>query len=254
MSALCVTPRHLFGVNSAVKGCVSYREEQTVVYPCGHSVVEYNTDTRSQRIVHGGPASGGITALATHPSRKFTAFAERGPHPVVTIWDWQSMRPRRKITTLDLGTTDTITSLSFSSDGKALFVQGGGPDWLLVCLGWEKAKSVASQRVSTPAGAVVNQVDSCPDDPTAVCVSGAGFVRLYKLTDAVFKPHAVNIKTPPQNYCCHTWLPDGRLVVGGGNGELLLFENLEFRCALAQVGPRALLLPLPLPARCLGLM
>ena len=34
-----------------------------------------------------------------------------------------------------------------------------------------------------------------------------------------------NMKAGPQNYLCHAWLADDRLVVGSESGELMLFDN-----------------------------
>ena len=38
-------------------------------------------------------------------------------------------------------------------------------------------------------------------------------------------------KREPQNYLCHAWLDD-RILVGTDTGDILLFENAEFRGVL----------------------
>jgi WD40 repeat protein len=44
---------------------------------------------------------------------------------------------------------------------------------------------------------------------------------------------AVSLKRDPQNYMCHAWLPEDRLVLATDHGEILLFENFEFRMVLS---------------------
>ena len=50
--------------------------------------------------------------------------------------------------------------LGFSPDSKFFIGQGGGPDWVLVYWHWEKAKILATAKVSAPANHPVHQVSS----------------------------------------------------------------------------------------------
>jgi cilia- and flagella-associated protein 57 len=82
--------RHLFGLKVSARGHLQYLDENLVLYPCAHSVVLYNTETRAQSFIHGAlPDEGqehrpteeqpleGITALAVAPNRRTFAIAER---------------------------------------------------------------------------------------------------------------------------------------------------------------------------------
>ena len=55
----------MIGVRSGVSGGLSYLDDSSVQYVCGRNVVRFETDTRTQRILHGSLESLGITAVAT---------------------------------------------------------------------------------------------------------------------------------------------------------------------------------------------
>ena len=40
-------PKFLFGLKGDVKTNLYYVDDQTILYPCGHNVVIYNTDDKS---------------------------------------------------------------------------------------------------------------------------------------------------------------------------------------------------------------
>lgn len=70
-------PRFFFGLKGDVKNNVFFVEDNTVVYPCGHNVVIYNMQDKSQRYIPGIEGSEGITAMALSPSRKYLAVCEQ---------------------------------------------------------------------------------------------------------------------------------------------------------------------------------
>ena len=71
---------YTFGLKGDVKNNVEYLEENVVVYPCGHNLVHFNTESRVQQFVPGSPNSHGITAMATTFSKR--CVAQRG----VLVW------------------------------------------------------------------------------------------------------------------------------------------------------------------------
>jgi WD40 repeat protein len=58
-------------------------------------------------------------------------------------------------------------------------------------------------------------------------------LKFFKISDGQFKPVQTAIKRDPQNYLCHCWLSDERVVVATDTGDLLLFDNFEFKAVLA---------------------
>ena len=64
---------YAFGLKGDVTKNVEYLDDNVVVYPCGHSLVHFNTETRAQQFVPGSPNSHGITAMATTQSKRCVA-------------------------------------------------------------------------------------------------------------------------------------------------------------------------------------
>lgn len=173
----------------------------------------------------------GCTDPARADGRRFTAYAESGERPSVTVFEWATFKRKKYIPNLDVG-SQSFVALSFTQDGRSLLVQGGAPEWMLVYMSWEKAKVVATTKTSNGQGSDVHQVAANPADPSVVCAVGDTILRLYKVQDNSFKPIALNFKREPQNYLCMAWLPEDRMVVATDTAELLFFENNEFKTVL----------------------
>ncbi|CAM9422140.1 unnamed protein product, partial [Hapterophycus canaliculatus] len=189
-----------------------------------------------------GTASAGITALALTSNRRLLAVAEaalteRG-YPTVNIYDAANLKRRKMLSWSDMGSA-TIVCVAFSADCRLCLTQGGAPEWKLVLWTAEKAaKVICSAKISSPGtngdpAPAANQADFCPTDPSVVCVTGDKILRFFRVIDAQFKPLPLNLKMELQVYTAHCWLVDEQVVVSTEQGDLYLFENLEFRCALA---------------------
>jgi hypothetical protein len=50
VAGLC---RHVFGLKADVSSGIHYLEDNCVIYPAGHNIVLYSTDTKTQRFIHG---------------------------------------------------------------------------------------------------------------------------------------------------------------------------------------------------------
>ncbi|CAM9408970.1 unnamed protein product [Ectocarpus fasciculatus] len=232
---------HLFGLKTDVKSNVHFVDEHLVVYPCGHSVVFLHVESRAQQLIS-GTASAGITALALTTNRRLLAVAEAAMTekgcPTVNIYDVVNLRRRKMLSWPEMGSPN-IVSVAFSADGRLCLTQGGAPEWKLVLWTAEKAaKVICSVKISSPGAngdpaPAVNQADFCPSDPAVVCVTGDKILRFFRVVDAQFKPLPLSLKMELQVYTAHCWLADDQVVVSTDQGDLYLFETLEFRCALA---------------------
>lgn len=129
-------------------------------------------------------------------------------------------------------------SMSFSADGKLLIAQGGAPEWNVVLWNWEKSKVsvILPARASNQQSAPIHQVLFNPSDPTTASLVGNGIFKTYKVADTGLKPQPSALgKREPQNYTCHSWLPEEgkeRCVVASDSGELLLVENNELKATI----------------------
>jgi len=267
-SGSLLTLKHVFGLKGDVKDNIAYIDESTLVYPAGYNVVVYNSEKKTQRFLPLTPpqqsgeqaTSGDISAMAIcHTSVTSTAAATGGKTGVigsegrnrgkllavadrvdggracVSVFDLSSFKRRGKSgLPLSCGevASSEFVSCAFSPDGKYLLTQGGGPDWTLVNWSWEKGKPMQIAKVSNQSGATIHQVSFCPTDPSVVCVTGNGILRFLHIEQNEFKSIPFSMgKREPQNYLSHCWVDD-RILVGTDNGDILVFENAEFRGVL----------------------
>ena len=101
---------------------------------------------------------------------------------------------------------------------------------------WEKTKVLASQRAfDKEKETAVYQCSFSTSDSSTVCISGDGLFRIFRFTDSLFKQitGSVSAKRDPQNYKCHEWLSDERLVIGTSGGEILVMDNNDFKLSLS---------------------
>ncbi|CAH8529883.1 unnamed protein product [Dicrocoelium dendriticum] len=216
--------RHIFGYRTGITGSIVFHDEQTVVYPCGSNLVLFNTEQKSQKFIAGLDKSLGMTAMAISPNRRYVALAEKAvDRPVITVYDLSALRKKKTISSNEVHSNEFV-SIAFSPDSKYLAAQGSQPDWTLVYWAWEKAKQLAALRTSM--GNQIRQISFNPRDSTQLCVIGMDIFRLYRYGENNLKPHGL-IKVEPQNFLCHTWVSEDKIVVGTEDGKWILLENGE---------------------------
>jgi len=229
MSIAIAQTRHMFGMKPGVSGNICYHDEQTIVYPAGANCILYNIDQKSQKFIPGTDRGEGMTALAVSPNRRYVAIAEKGEKPTITIYDLHSLRKKKVLSSPEVQSGEYV-SLAFSPDSKYLVAQGGKPDWTLLYWTWEKSKVMAATKTSNPQNpnSEVYQVSFNPQDNTQLCVVGNTVFRHFRYSEGNLKPFNFQ-KMEPQNYLCHAWVSEERIIVGTDNGKLLLFEAGELR-------------------------
>ena len=80
-------PKFLFGLKTNVRNNIHFLDDSRIIYPCGHNVVIYNQDDRSQICIPGIEGSEGITALALSASKKFLAVCEKAEKAICLIYE-----------------------------------------------------------------------------------------------------------------------------------------------------------------------
>ena len=152
--------KQVIGLRSNVSNCITYQDEQTVVYPAGANIVVYNVDQKIQKLIPNSDKSTGLTTMCVSQNRRYIAIAEKiADKPVVTIYDLHTLRKKKALTLNDTASNE-IVSMSFSPDGKHLITQTNAPDWSLSYWSWEKAKVMATTKItaSLQPNATVTQV------------------------------------------------------------------------------------------------
>ena len=229
-----------YGIRGTAKNSVHFVDEQTVAFPCGHATVLYNTETRDQRLIYGSAApfaSRGISALAVAPNKRLLAVAEESDERgFVSIYDTANNLKRKKVLSCAALGSERVVSVAFSADSRYCLTQGAGPQWALVLWSADKAAKVIATTKSSPLnGPAVHRADFSPNDPSAICVTGNTVLRFFRVVESQLRPVTLGFKRDLQDYTCHLWLPDDRVIVGTDAGELLVVDAaaMEFRAALA---------------------
>ncbi|KAL5255192.1 hypothetical protein ACHWQZ_G014581 [Mnemiopsis leidyi] len=228
MSIAIANLRHVFGLKGDVANNVAFQDEQTIIYPSGSNCILYNIETKMQKFISSIEKSGGMTAMALTPNKRYIAVAEKGEKATITIYDLQTLRKKKVLTTTEVQSQQYV-SLAFSPDSKYLVSQGARPDWTLLYWAWEKPnKPMASIRTSTNVSNEVYQVSFNPNDNAQFCVVGNGVFKTFKYNEGNLKANPIQ-KIEPQNFLCHSWLSEDRIIVGTDTGRMLLFEGQEHK-------------------------
>ena len=78
-----------------VYGLESYRrfnlqvfEDDVILYACGNQYIIENLKTGEKQIFH-GKNTDGIGSLSVHPDKRYYAVADKGPNPIIYIYDYK---------------------------------------------------------------------------------------------------------------------------------------------------------------------
>eukprot|EP00730_Choanoeca_flexa_P000903 TRINITY_DN10389_c0_g2_i3.p1 TRINITY_DN10389_c0_g2~~TRINITY_DN10389_c0_g2_i3.p1 ORF type:complete len:1202 (+),score=338.92 TRINITY_DN10389_c0_g2_i3:34-3639(+) len=233
MAPALVEPTYAFGLKPDVADNVCYLDEQNVVYPSGSIVVIYNIDQKTQRFIHGTEGSGGFTAMAISPNRRYIALAERGKQASVTIYDLHSLKKRKHLQYAESTCTEFV-SLVFSPDSKYLVTVGGAPEWSMYYWAWERSQGpMAVVKCSLDPSVPVYRATFNPQDNTHLCVTGDNILKMYRYTEGNFKQLAFQ-KVEGQNYLHQEWLSADTIICGTEAGKIYVFSNGDLVSEMSQ--------------------
>ncbi|XP_027538817.1 cilia- and flagella-associated protein 57 isoform X2 [Neopelma chrysocephalum] len=235
--AAAVLPVAVFGCRPRVAGGVCFLEERVVLHAAGAGCLRLHLEHKWHNFIPGTEKSRGVQALAVSPNRRFLAVSEAaGEQPVLAVYELSAERARRRraLATAELPARQAV-SLAFSPDGRYLAAATAMPEGVLTCWLWEKHQLEAAVRLLAP-GSGPCQVSFSPQDSTQICITGNGFFKLFKYSEGNLKQMNLQ-KGEPENYLCHAWLSEEKVVCGTDTGKLSVFEtgelhwetNLEYR-------------------------
>jgi hypothetical protein len=234
--------RHAFGINGQVKQNLTFCDEHLLAYVCGHQVVIFNTETRDQNFIAlnslPGFQSQGITTIGCAIRRKWIAVAEKAdPVAVVSFYETHALRRRKQLIHPELDSKE-IRCIAFSDDNRFCLTLGAGPGWNMVLWNVEKTpKVVATVKLSPGDETPFHQVSFCTYESTTVIAIGKGAIRAFRIGDGQFRPINLSFRRDGTNFVSHCWLYDEeKLIVSTEAGEILMFENLEYRAQLFPTG------------------
>jgi hypothetical protein len=93
--------RHVFGCRGDLRDGLHQVDEQNLLYVAGHNLVLYNIELRTQRFIGGSQDVDNMCAVAVAPSKKHVAVAERAEKGTVTVFDLQTLKRRKVLTSYD---------------------------------------------------------------------------------------------------------------------------------------------------------
>ena len=121
-------------------------DDQTVLYPCGHNIIIYNIDDKSQKYISGIEGSEGISALALSPSKKFLAVCEKSERAICCVFDVTTLKRRKILTSTDYNSKEFVSVNFAPSNEKSLLVTlTAEPDIKVILWTWDKAKCFTFQ-------------------------------------------------------------------------------------------------------------
>eukprot|EP00930_Biecheleria_cincta_P056908 TRINITY_DN42926_c0_g1_i1.p1 TRINITY_DN42926_c0_g1~~TRINITY_DN42926_c0_g1_i1.p1 ORF type:complete len:1216 (-),score=324.29 TRINITY_DN42926_c0_g1_i1:285-3932(-) len=226
--AITLAHRHVFGLKADVKNNIHYAEETQLIYPAGTNAILWAADQKRQDFFQGNEGAEGITCLAVNATKRYLAVAEKCYEgAIVSIFDLVLKKKRKTLSWRESDAPEFVC-VAFSADNKYLLTQTGRSpsekhNWTLIYWVWDKARYMASIKVSNPDNAPIRECSFNPTDSSVVCVIGDGIFKFLQLKDGL-KPLPV-APAKLQSFMCHTWLSDDKMLVCCENGDLMLFDN-----------------------------
>ena len=251
----------MYGLKTeGVRNNVHFYGDHHIIYPCGHNVVIYNMEDKSQVFIPGIEGTEGITCLAVSPSHRFLAVCEKAEHPLCIIYDLhgikQGQNPKRKkvLTSHDTFAKEFVSACFSLHHEKINIVtltcpeaSDSSADSKLILWNWEKSRCQALLVIPCSLDqnpqSFPTHVSFSPNDANVLIATGLNVYRFYRMQEnhqmkVVHNGIQKKDLNVSSNYTCHTWLADGRIVMGTEMGELILMETSgEFKMVL-QGSPR----------------
>ena len=148
-----LAPKFLFGLKGDVRTNLFYLDDNTILYPCGHNIVMFNTDERTQKYISGIEGSEGITSLALSPSKKFLAVCERAERAVCCVFDMTTLKRRKVLTSTEFSAQEFVSVNFAPSNEKSMLVTlTSEPDYMVIIWIWDKAKCFSQQKIGGVSG------------------------------------------------------------------------------------------------------
>lgn len=196
-----MAPKFFFGHKGDVKNNMFFLDHTTVCYPCGHNIVFYSIDDKSQKFIPGIEGSEGITAMALSPNRKQLAVCEGSSKAICSVYnvgkmletfkekksassvyDQATIKKKRVLVSSDYAAKAFI-SVDFCQANEKLLVTLGD-DARIVVWQYDKQKCIASEVIQlTTTSSILRQVSFSNLNPSVILVTGKDVYKYYHLTD-----------------------------------------------------------------------
>lgn len=241
-------PKFISGLKSDVTDNIFFIDDRQVVYPSGHNIVIYDTEDRTQKIFPCIEGTEGITAMAMSKNKKYLAVAEKSDKsPICSMYsvvpestgsdeqrksDTKTLRKKpRVICSNEISQQKAFVSMAFAPKNPQLLVTlTAEPEQSIHIWQWEKSRCFAMQTLMHSTGQPIGtQVSFSNLDSNVVLVTGNQTYKYYIHRDGnlIFQNKQISKKDYnmiSQNYTAHCWLPEGKILVGTDQGQILLCD------------------------------
>eukprot|EP00747_Dinoflagellata_sp_TGD_P106608 gnl/TRDRNA2_/TRDRNA2_169896_c2_seq1.p1 gnl/TRDRNA2_/TRDRNA2_169896_c2~~gnl/TRDRNA2_/TRDRNA2_169896_c2_seq1.p1 ORF type:complete len:1270 (+),score=343.39 gnl/TRDRNA2_/TRDRNA2_169896_c2_seq1:135-3944(+) len=151
------------------------------------------------------------------------------PSAFVTVFDLVTTKKRKTLCLTDIDCEEYVW-LAFSSDSKMLLTLAGRSpsgqhDWTLVYWQWDKARPLASVKVSNQQSSPMRQCSFSPSDPSMCAVIGEGILRFLQLKEGLKLLTPASKPRGSTSFLAHTWLGEEEMLTCSENGDMMLFDN-----------------------------
>lgn len=172
-----------------------------VCYPCGHNIVIYSMENKTQKFIPGIEGSEGITAMALSHNRKHLAVCEMAKTAVVSVYniakmleffrdkktnekvviDHANIKKKRMLCSSDYAAKSFI-SVDFCQQNEKMLVTLGD-DGKIVVWQWDKQKCLAAEQIITTPSQIMRQVSFSNSNQNVIVVTGKDVYKYYNLSD-----------------------------------------------------------------------
>ncbi|KAF0980688.1 hypothetical protein FDP41_013171 [Naegleria fowleri] len=235
--SICVLD-HSFGFESLKRNNICFVKENILVTTVGNTIQFFDIRDKRYRWIT-MPGTGGLGALAVHPSKKYIAVGEKSREkPVVRIYECKiesddidgiSLEPFK---ILRNGTLKAFSSMSFNTKGDRLATVGSDPDYLLTIWNWQQEKIALRYKAF---GQEVFSVSFSSSNDGQLTTSGTGHIKFWKMaktfTGLKLKGQIGKFgKVDISDIASCVELPDGKVLSGSESGFLLLWDENLIKC------------------------
>eukprot|EP00357_Protocruzia_adherens_P031581 CAMPEP_0115039386 /NCGR_PEP_ID=MMETSP0216-20121206/43998_1 /TAXON_ID=223996 /ORGANISM="Protocruzia adherens, Strain Boccale" /LENGTH=1374 /DNA_ID=CAMNT_0002420017 /DNA_START=19 /DNA_END=4143 /DNA_ORIENTATION=- len=224
-----LSTRYVFGLKSDVKHNIFHISDTKLCYIAGHQLVVYSAEEqKSQQFFPGLEGSLGITAMAIHPNKKQVAVAEKAERAVVIVHNIETQKKKVLALNGSESSAQEISSMAFAPFAdKNYLVTLMAAECLVVYWQWDKQRVIAHTKIQGVS--TMNEISINPLDHSSILCVGNGSVKYFRQIENGMKllNNVMNKKdqNTSNNYTCHAFLSDGKIIVGTEAGELLLLDN-----------------------------
>jgi len=189
-----------------------------------------NIVSYERKIFH-STETGGVGAIAIHPSKQYFVIAESGEYPNIYIYEYPTFKLYR---ILRKGTEKGYTALSFNSRGDMLASVGTDPDYNLVIWNWLNECIILKAKAFSQE---IFNVQFSQNIEGKLITSGIGHIKFWemantftglKLQGELGKFGQIDLS----DISAFVEFPDGKVLSGTEYGTFLLWEGIFIKAHL----------------------